>query len=70
MEIKGKMKVVGRREPRHANLESMEGFLEMVLTIRGNKPFAPRGLFRFRTHEEADEWMMKMLTRASAGPQR
>jgi hypothetical protein len=21
----------------------------------------PRGVFRFRSHEEADEWMMKML---------
>lgn len=23
----------------------------------------PKGVFRFRTHEEADEWMMRMLTR-------
>ncbi len=26
-------------------------------------PFAPRGVFRFRTHEEADQWLMKMITR-------
>jgi hypothetical protein len=23
-----------------------------------------RGVFRFKTHEEADEWMMKMLARS------
>ena len=26
-------------------------------------PFLPKGVFRFRTHEEADQWMWKMLTR-------
>ena len=25
--------------------------------------FVPKGVFRFRTHEEADEWMLKMLAR-------
>jgi hypothetical protein len=24
---------------------------------------APRGVYRYKTHEEADEWMMRMLTR-------
>ncbi len=24
----------------------------------------PRGVFRFKTHEEADEWMIKMLARS------
>ena len=23
----------------------------------------PRGVFRFRTHEEADEWLWRMITR-------
>ncbi len=26
-------------------------------------PFAPKGVFRFRTYEEADEWMWKAITR-------
>ena len=25
--------------------------------------FVPKGVFRFNTHEEADEWMEKMLAR-------
>ncbi len=26
-------------------------------------PFVPKGLYRFKTHEAADEWMWKMITR-------
>jgi hypothetical protein len=25
----------------------------------------PKGVYRFKTHEEADEWMMRMLARSS-----
>lgn len=26
-------------------------------------PFIPRGVYRFNSHEEADEWMWKMISR-------
>jgi hypothetical protein len=26
-------------------------------------PFVPRGVYRFRSHEEADRWMWEMITR-------
>jgi hypothetical protein len=26
-------------------------------------PFLPKGVYRFKTHEEADAWQWKMLTR-------
>lgn len=26
-------------------------------------PFIPKGVYRFHTHEEADAWLMKMMTR-------
>ncbi len=26
-------------------------------------PFVPKGLYRFNSHQEADEWMWKMITR-------
>ncbi len=29
----------------------------------------PVGVYRFRSHEEADEWLMKMLTRPKRGSQ-
>jgi hypothetical protein len=29
--------------------------------------WAAKGVYRFKTHEEADQWMMKMLARADQG---
>ncbi len=51
-------RVVGRRKPGVINLESMSGFLEMVRVL--SKPVQlPRGVFRFRSFAEADEWMLR-----------
>ena len=43
--------------------------LKLVIALRGNKPYMPRGVYRFHTHEEADAWTLKMLTRPNRGPQ-
>ena len=32
-------------------------------------PFVPKGIYRFKTHEEADAWMLKMLTRIPSNPE-
>ncbi len=64
------IRVVGRRRAGNeytGGLEAADGFLKMAAELRGSQPFAPRGVFRFHSHEEADEWMMKMLTRRNAG---
>jgi len=29
-------------------------------------PFVPKGVFRFRTHEEADQWLWEMISRRPA----
>jgi hypothetical protein len=63
------VKVVGRRKPYSGGLAGMQGFLEMCARLRGDRPFMPRGVFRFKTHAEADEWTLKMLTRPKADPQ-
>ena len=59
-------KVVGRRQP-------PAGGLVMTAAQRGadarawKKAFRtlpiPKGVYRFRTHEEADQWLWQMLTR-------
>jgi len=28
-----------------------------------NTPFVPRGVYRFVSHEEADQWLWQMITR-------
>ena len=70
MDTKPEMKVIGRPKKMREGLEAMNGLLELAIELRGNKPFAPQGIYRFKSYEEADEWRMKMLTRASAGPRR
>ena len=64
------MKVVGRRRPGKGGLDSAAGFLKLVISLRGDKPFIPRGVYRFRSHEEKDTWTLKMLTRPTHVPQR
>jgi len=56
------MKVVGRRRWR-GGLPAAAGLLELALKLRGDKPFVPRGVYRFTSFDESDEWSLRMLTR-------
>ena len=57
-------KTVGRRivgntlDPASSTRERARKWTEAMKT-----PFVPRGVYRFNSHEEADEWMWKMITR-------
>jgi len=56
------MKVVGRRRWAQG-LAASALLLRLVLQLRGNKPFLPKGVHRFRTFEETEEWTLRMLAR-------
>jgi hypothetical protein len=56
------IKVVGRRRW-GTGLVATAPLLQLNLRLRGHKPFLPRGLHRFRSFEESDEWILRMLTR-------
>jgi hypothetical protein len=61
-EIPGK--TVGRRlvgnplDPLTHSKERAKGWSEAMKTH-----FIPKGVYRFNSHEEADQWMWKMITR-------
>ncbi len=57
------MKVLGRRRASSGGLEAADNFLKLVIALRNGKPFIPRGVYRFHSHEEKDRWTLKMLTR-------
>ena len=61
-------KVVGKRQtaPEDAFKAGMV-FQETANNLRKSfgHGLVPKGVFRFHTHEEADEWMLKMLVRHS-----
>jgi hypothetical protein len=59
------MKTVGRK-PSTGGLEAASGFLEMIVALRGDKPFLPKGVYRFKSFEEADQWSLEMMTRQKA----
>ncbi len=65
-----RMKTVGWRKPYSGGLAGLQGFFELCNRVRSDRPFLPKGVFRFKTHEEADEWTLKMLTRAKVAPPR
>ncbi len=59
-------KVAGKRSfSRGSGVEANDGFLRLVLSLRGNKPFIPKGVYRFKTFQESDTWMIKMMARTS-----
>lgn len=57
------MKVLGKRQPPRGGLAGARNLLQTLRDLRGSRPYVPRGVYRFKTHEEAHEWLMTMLTR-------
>jgi hypothetical protein len=59
-------KVVGRRtrspDPFEAGMKLQTLAVELHRSIKHR--WAPKGVYRFKTHEEADEWMNRMLARS------
>ena len=56
-------KVVGHRRPARADLRNISGLFRFATEMRKGKRFVPRGVYRFKTFEEAEEWQLKMMTR-------
>lgn len=60
------VKVVGRRSPDGRSLEDADRLLRTAWALRGDEALVPTGVYRFRSFEEADEWMTRMIARTSA----
>lgn len=58
-----KMKIVGRRTKMKTGLEAVDALQRLMISLRGDKPFIPRGVHKFKTFEEAQAWSLKMMTR-------
>jgi hypothetical protein len=56
------MKIVGSRRPGTGLLKAAP-FLELIVALRGRKPFIPRGIHRFTSFEESQTWSMRMMAR-------
>ena len=59
------MKVVGRKGKPKVDVVAIDSLQRLANELRKGRPFMPKGVWRFKTHEEADAWKLKMVTRPS-----
>ena len=57
------MKIVGRQGNPKMDVLAIDSMQRMVNVLREGRPSIPKGVWRFKSFEEADAWTMKMLTR-------
>ncbi len=58
-------KVVGRKGRRKVDVSAIDSQQRLANELRKGRPFMPKGVWRFKSHEEADAWKLRMLTRPS-----
>ena len=65
MQGTGAIRIVGRRSGEIApTLENASLLQTTMRQLRGGRGICPRGVYRFRTFEEADAWMIKMVAQS------
>jgi hypothetical protein len=57
------MKVVGARVVEGNAIADQGRLARSAALLRGTAALAPKGVYRFRSFEEADEWMTRTLQR-------
>lgn len=57
------MKVIGRHRVQYQKgfTAQLNDFLELCAIFRASTRYIPRGVYRFKSFEEANEWNMRML---------
>lgn len=59
-------KVVGRRRLGPTSIRDADRLLRTAWAMRGTDKLVPKGLYRFKTFEEADTWMTRMMAATHA----
>ena len=59
-------RIVGRRREGVSTPDTADTLLRTAWALRGGIGLAPRGLYRFETFEEAQQWMTSQMSRRSA----
>lgn len=58
------VKVLGRRTRSRGGILAAAPFLDLVIYLRRNRPFIPRGVHRFQSFEESAAWSIRMMARS------
>jgi hypothetical protein len=59
-------KVVGHRRFGPTTIEDADRLLRTAWALRGTDKLVPRGVYRFKTFEEAHTWMTQMMASTHA----
>ncbi len=59
------IKVVGRKGRPKIDAQAIDPMQRMVNELRKGRSFIPKGVFRFKSFEEADKWLLEMQTGAA-----
>ena len=54
------IKVIGKRK-RSTGLIATNNLLKLVIALRGNKPFHPKGVYRFKSYKDLEKWTKKIV---------
>jgi hypothetical protein len=66
MNEKSRMKIVGKRSGQFAPSPENANVLQNTMRqLRRGKGLCPRGVYRFKSFEEAHEWMIKMIAQST-----
>ena len=57
------MRIVGTRRDNATPMADQAALARTAALLRGTPCLAPRGVYRFASHDEADQWMTTMLMR-------
>lgn len=64
------IKIVGHRTGKiSSTMKDINQFLNTIRKLRGKRGICPRGVYRFKTHEEANTWTLQMLVKSSLATQ-
>jgi len=64
------MRIVGWRRGFDTSSQAANAWLKSINKLRGNYGICPRGVYKFETFEEADQWMFQMLVQSSLAARR
>lgn len=56
-------KTVGRRAPSRGGVQAAARLLDLAIALRGDRPFIPKGVHRFKSFEESAAWSIRMMAR-------
>lgn len=57
------MKVLGRKSPPKVDAVAVDAMQKLANALRQGRPLVPKGVWRFKSFEEADEWLLKMMAK-------